>query len=331
MDPLTHTATGLFLSRAGLNRLTPRAAPILMLAANAPDIDILTTAGGPLNYLHYHRHLTHSLVALPVLAFLTVALVWAVSRGPVRWGGAWLAACIAVGSHLLLDLTNVYGIRLLLPFSGAWYRLDLNGLIDFWIWGAFLLGVAGPFLSRLVSSEISARKPVSATYGRGFAFFALGFLLLYDGGRALLHARAMETLDARLYQGAAPDRVVAIPGMNPLLWRGLVETGRFYEVAPLDLTGAFDPDSGIIFDKASPDPAIAAARRNSAFRQFLTFSQFPLWRVTPLSEPQGARQVEIFDMRFGTPVQPGFMIRGVLDAGGKMIQTSFRFGRPSPR
>ena len=66
MDPLTHTATGLFLSRAGLNRLTPQAAPILMLAANAPDIDIVTTAGGSLNYLHYHRHLTHSLAAMPV-------------------------------------------------------------------------------------------------------------------------------------------------------------------------------------------------------------------------------------------------------------------------
>src|ERR1043165_1620564 len=40
MDPLTHTATGLFLSRAGLNRWTPLATPILLLAANAPDIDI---------------------------------------------------------------------------------------------------------------------------------------------------------------------------------------------------------------------------------------------------------------------------------------------------
>ena len=54
MDPLTHTATGLFLSRIGLNRWTPRATPILLLAANAPDLDILTASGGSLNYLHYH-------------------------------------------------------------------------------------------------------------------------------------------------------------------------------------------------------------------------------------------------------------------------------------
>ena len=52
MDQFTHTATGLFLSRAGLNRATPYAAPILMLAANAPDADIVSLAGGSLNYLH---------------------------------------------------------------------------------------------------------------------------------------------------------------------------------------------------------------------------------------------------------------------------------------
>ena len=81
MDPLTHTATGLFLSRAGLNRLTPMAAPIVMLAANSPDIDIVTLAGGPLTYLHYHRHLTHALAAMPVMALLPVVLVWAGGAG----------------------------------------------------------------------------------------------------------------------------------------------------------------------------------------------------------------------------------------------------------
>jgi inner membrane protein len=113
MDPLTHTATGLFLSRIGLKRWTPLATPILLLAANAPDIDIASLAGGPLSYLHYHRHLTHSILAMPVMALGTVALVWAFARkSGIRWTGAFFAALIAVASHLLLDLTNVYGIRL---------------------------------------------------------------------------------------------------------------------------------------------------------------------------------------------------------------------------
>src|SRR3954453_14517948 len=75
MDNLTHTATGLFLSRIGLNRWTPLASPIMILAANAPDVDIVTAAGGSLNYLHFHRHFTHSLFAMPFMAFLSVVLV----------------------------------------------------------------------------------------------------------------------------------------------------------------------------------------------------------------------------------------------------------------
>src|ERR1017187_4385781 len=88
MDPLTHTATGLFLSRIGLKRWTPLATPILLLAANAPDIDIVTASGGGLSYLHYHRHLTHSLVAMPVMALLVVLLVWVFGRKQkIRWAG----------------------------------------------------------------------------------------------------------------------------------------------------------------------------------------------------------------------------------------------------
>src|SRR5215469_8727595 len=106
MDPLTHTATGLLLGRAGMNRWTPNAAVILVLAANVPDIDIVTLAGGSLNYLHYHRHLTHSLLAAPVLAIAIVALVRVIGRKRVPWAAAFGASLIAVISHLLLDWTN---------------------------------------------------------------------------------------------------------------------------------------------------------------------------------------------------------------------------------
>ena len=327
MDPLTHTATGLFLSRAGLNRWTPCALPILMLAANAPDIDIVTLSGGPLNYRHYHRHLTHSLVAMPVMAILPVILVWAVSRKPLHWAGAFLAAMIAVASHLLLDFTNVYGIRLLLPFSAQWLHLDLTGLFDLWIWLAFLLGFAGPALSRLVSSEISSGKARLQHYGRGWAWFALLFLLVYDGGRAVLHARAVAALDSRVYQGQAPARVLGVPGFNPFEWRGVVETRTQYLVFPVDPTGEFNPEHGSVIYKAEPDPAMAVARQTKAFQIFLDFNQYPLWKVTAADQPQGATRVELFDMRFGTPSQPGFLTTALVDNRGHVLETSFTVGR----
>src|SRR5579863_4778789 len=200
VDNITHSLTGLLLSRAGLDKLTPRAAWILVLAANAPDADVVSAFGGSLNYLHYHRNFTHSLAALPVLPILCVVAVRLVSRKPLKWLGAYLIALIGVASHLLLDLTNVYGVRLLEPFSGRWFRWDSTSVIDFWIWGVLLLSVLAPMLARLVNAEIGAGAK-SGAY-RGFALFALAFLVLYDGGRSILHARAIATLDSRVYAGA---------------------------------------------------------------------------------------------------------------------------------
>ncbi|HLI86465.1 MAG TPA: metal-dependent hydrolase [Bryobacteraceae bacterium] len=332
MDPLTHTATGIFLSRAGLNRWTPLALPVLVLAANAPDIDIVTLAGGPLNYLHYHRHLTHSLAAMPVMAILVVAFVRLAARRPVRWAGAFLAALLAVASHLLLDYTNEYGIRLLLPFSNSWQRLDLTSVVDLWIWTAILLAFAGPFLARLVTSEIRSGKP-GGRHGRSFAWAALLFLLAYNGGRSVLHARAVATLDTRLYGGAEPLRVAALPSQNPLDWRGLVETGDFYAVEDVNLAGQFDPNTAHIFYKPEASPAMDTARATHTFRIFLGFSQFPLWRVTAVSDPPNGKQVDVFDLRFGTPSQPAFRASALVNASGKVVAADFQFRgqRASPK
>jgi len=331
VDPLTHTATGLFLSRAGLNRLTPLAAPIVILAANAPDIDIVTVTGGSLNYLHYHRHLTHSIAAAPLMAALTVVLVWAVARRPIRWGGAFLAALVAVASHLLLDYTNVYGIRLLLPFSPAWLRLDWTPVVDPWIWSALLLGVAGPFLARLVTSEISSSQRRSQHHGRGFAWFALVFLLLYNLGRGVLHERANAILEARLYDGEVPARTAAMPTLNPVVWSGLVETRDLFRIREVNLTGEFDPARGPAFEKPLLNAAVAAARQTDTFQIFLGFSQFPLWRVRAATDPPGSQNVEVFDLRFGTPREPGFVARALVTGQDKVISTSFQFGAARPR
>jgi inner membrane protein len=331
MDNLTHTATGLLLGRAGLNGWTPRATTILVLAANAPDIDVVSLAGGSLNYLHYHRHLTHSLAAMPVLALLVVLLVRVVGRKPVRWAGAFWIALAAVASHLLLDFTNVYGIRLLLPFSDSWQRLDLTPVIDIWIWAAFFVAFAGPLLGRLVVSEITSGKRERGRHGRGFAWAALLFLVAYTGGRAVLHARAVAVLDSHLYDGTAPSRVATVPSENPFTWRGLVETGEFCAVEPVDLTGSFDPDSGTIFYKPLADPALKAARQTAAFQTFLQFSQFPLWRVTAAGNLENSKRVEVFDLRFGTPAEPGFHVSALVNGQEQVTGTEFQFGGARPR
>lgn len=329
MDPLTHSATGLLLGRAGLNRFSERASWVLLLAANAPDIDIVTLWRGSLNYLNYHRHITHSLAALPVMALLPVLAVSLFSRRPFRWRGAYCISFIGVLSHLLLDYTNIYGIRLLLPFSPRWYRLDLTSVVDLWIWAAMLLAFAGPVLVRLVNAEIGApaRSP-----GRGFAVFALLFLLSYNAGRAVLHARAAATMDARMYAGAAALRVAALPSpFNPFAWRGLAEARELYVVHDFSLLEEFDPSHGVTFYKAEPQPAVSAANATPVFRDFFSFAQFPLERATPLADPENAARVEAMDMRFGTPARPGFVATAVVSSRNRVLQSWFSFGAARPR
>ncbi len=332
MDNLTHTAIGLFLARAGARKWTPRATAILLLASNAPDIDVLSAAAGPLAYLHYHRGLTHALMAMPVLALLSVALVRMAGRKPLYWPGALAAGMLGVAAHLLLDWTNIYGVRLLLPFSGRWLRLDSTAVVDPWIWAIAAAALAGPFLARLVGSEIAAGGGKPRHHGRGAAGFALAAVMALDCGRLVLHSRAVAMLEARVYQGDSPSRVAALPNaFNPLRWRGLVETPAFYAIEDLDVTGDFDPARAQILYKPDADPALDAAARTPVFREFLRFNQFPLWRVTPAPTLDGGKLVELFDLRFGTPEAPGFQTTALVDARLRVVDAAFRFGVPRPR
>ena len=124
----------------------------------------------------------------PVMALLPVLLVCAVYRSMRGWKAAYVLSLIGVASHLLLDWTNAYGVRFLLPFSSRWFRLDLNNIVDLWIWGVLIAciarasyGTAGQFRNRR-----------ETRIGRGLAIFALSFLVVYDFGRYLAHQRAIE-------------------------------------------------------------------------------------------------------------------------------------------
>jgi inner membrane protein len=153
MDNLTHSLVGLAAAKAGLERLSPGATAVCILAANAPDADILAVLGGKWFYLHHHRGITHSIVGTLALAFLIPVLFYTVDsliarlrkRQPrVRFKGLLLASFLMCASHPLMDWTNNYGVRPFLPWSGEWFYGDLVFVIDPWLWllvggAAFLL------------------------------------------------------------------------------------------------------------------------------------------------------------------------------------------------
>ena len=317
MDNLTHSLTGLMLARAGLGRTSERGGTLmLVLAANAPDLDGLALFGGSVAYLDYHRGIMHSFAASPAMAVLALLVARWIRGASLTWK-TWLACWIGILSHLLLDFTNVYGIRLLLPFSKRMPHLDMVELTDPWILLIFALAIAAPALSSMVTSEIRGAK--SAGPKRAWAVFALIALCGYEGFRWAAHQRAIAVMSARNYESQAGDSpatlIAAMPnGSNPLRWRGVVETGGTQVLTiPILLSEEFDPTRAEVDYPAPDSPAIEAAHRVPQMQPLIRFDQLPFWSVTPV---EGGTVVHLVDMRFGTPRQRGLFSAAVFVTGG---------------
>lgn len=67
-------------------------------------------------------------------------------RVPVRFGWLYGLSFLACLTHPALDWLNVYGIRLLEPFSSRWFYGDTLFIIDVWLWA--LMGFATWFSLR---------------------------------------------------------------------------------------------------------------------------------------------------------------------------------------
>jgi inner membrane protein len=131
MDTLTHSLVGLTASKAGLEKLSPATSVVCILVANAPDVDFISGIfGDRWTLLHYHRGITHSILGTLLLALLIPSLFWLgdlIVSGwrrqarIIRFRGLLLAALIVGATHPLMDWTNNYGLRPLLPWSGKWF------------------------------------------------------------------------------------------------------------------------------------------------------------------------------------------------------------------
>jgi len=325
MDNVSHSLMGLALSRAGLNRLTPRATILLLLSANIPDIDIVALAKSQLTYLEIHRGPTHSFLAVPVLASGVVIIVAALFRQRLPWFQAWFVCCVGVLSHLLLDWTNNYGIRPLIPFSVQWFHLDLNSLTDGPILVALGLAAVWPWLSRLVSGEIGEAK---RSTGQGIAIATLFVCLGYDVCRYNLHSQAITQLDSRIYQGSTPLEVAALPkSINPFRWRGIVVTKSAYWQYDLNTLTQLNTERADRFFRIPRTEVTAAPRLTPEFSYFLYFARFPIWSVQPVALNDGSgKRIELTDLRFGEPGAGSFHCVAVENTEGKVIASWFTYG-----
>jgi len=142
MDPLAHTLAGATLGETGLKRTTALGGLTLMIGANLPDIDGIAMLWGRDAGLMHRRGWTHGIVAMLVLPVLLAGVMhWIGKRRattpesvPPNFKFLLLLSAISVWSHPFLDWLNQYGVRLLMPFSGAWFYGDALFIVDPWLW-----------------------------------------------------------------------------------------------------------------------------------------------------------------------------------------------------
>jgi len=163
MDNLTHTLFAVTLARTPLGRAGRGTTTALVLASNAPDIDVVTAARGSAAYLQWHRGPTHGPLGIVGLAVITAAIVWTIQRVVDRraatpdetpsasFGMLMAVSAVGVLGHILMDFPTSYGTRLLSPFSWAWFAADLMPIVDVYLVGALAAGL-------LFGSSAGARR-----------------------------------------------------------------------------------------------------------------------------------------------------------------------------
>jgi len=342
LEPITHFLTGACLGRAGLNRKTALATATVTLAAEAPDLDVVTRFRGPAFGLAHHRGFTHSFLGLFLVSALVVGfmyVVWRI-RGrkvkdpnlPPRWGWLFVFAYLAGLTHILLDFTNNYGIRPFWPFSEKWYSWDIVFIADPVLLALLLAGLVLPSLFSLINEEIGARR--KGPKGRLAATLALLGVIALWGVRDYEHRRAVNALESRLYQGADPLRASAYPQFwDPFLWNGVVETPNFFATMLVDSANSdVDPDDTMqVHYKPEETPVTLAAKKCYLGRVYLDWAKYPITETETLDQ---GYLVRFEDLRFDYPGRSGGNPLGagvVLDRNLNVVrETVGRAGEHAP-
>ena len=331
MEPITHFLTGACIGRAGFNRKTAYATLAATLAAEAADLDIVWGFAGPVAELQHHRGITHTFLAVPVVAAAVTAAVWLGHRwlearqkrragnlsqntkppaAPVRWLWVYCAAFVAASTHILLDWTNNYGVRPFFPFNPRWYEGSFVFIAEPVLWVLLFSAFLIPWLLGLADSEIGARR--TPFRGRGWAIFALCGMVIVWCWRWAEHAQAQALLGNTQVTASPITRIAIEPyPVNPFHWHAILETENYYQFADINTrTGAIESEAPRdVLYKPTDTAAVEAAKRTYLGHVYLDWGrwavvrdigQAPIPDVDPpqLTPGRTWTTVEFSDLRF---------------------------------
>jgi membrane-bound metal-dependent hydrolase YbcI (DUF457 family) len=307
VDNVTHTLIGVGIAHAFLRRRPgPEAVPILALASNLPDIDVLVHLTGDPGAIVLRRSFGHSIFLLPVWSLLLALLLsrfYPRVRLRERFGLALLGCCV----HVLFDLVNSFGVLLLWPFSDWRPELAIVFIIDL-----VLAGLLAAPLLLCIPRRMRARLPaLSRAAIAGVAVY----VLLCGAGRAravgILAAEARREPLLAPARGA-PDFTYVFPEpLGPHRWRGVLRRGSEYELWLIrPLTGAARLRARFL--TRDDDPRVRRAKVAPLAIRLERFFKAPVWQIeeggrpgvrgeadgSEGSDPAGAAVACVHDLRF---------------------------------
>ncbi|HTF13611.1 MAG TPA: metal-dependent hydrolase [Burkholderiales bacterium] len=242
MDTLTHALSGALFARATAPENAPPRSLARRVAAGffacaAPDLDFVVAFVGPVEYLENHRGVTHSLILLPLWAFVVSWVLAKILREPRGWRALYGVTALGLALHIAGDVITSYGTMILAPFSDWRAQIGTTFIIDLWFSGIIVAG--------LVASAILYRS-------RWTSVAAGAVLVAYVGFQYLQKEKAIEfggRYARSLGLGGAAVNVQPRP-VSPFNWTVFVSDAEAHRFAHVNLIReeprAYRPGDGFI-------------------------------------------------------------------------------------
>jgi inner membrane protein len=322
MDPLTHALSGALLVRA--TAPLPRSQAELPLrfrvaagfvAAAFPDLDFALRLIDTLTYLNWHQGPTHSLLLMPVWAWVLAYLFFCFSRGKYHWKLFYFPVCLGIAIHIIGDLVTAYGLMLFAPISTQRFYLPFAFVIDPWFSAIIIAG--------LVTSWIFPRKRVAAIFSLiGLVGYVVFLWMLHDRAISIGQEYANTQLLTRAEVYVLPQP------LSPFHWKIIIKNDETYQVALITLWQGHnkslqDTDTGLLKKMAAAyqpfnrinwqhlaqfgnesveSELVREAWNHPVFANFRRFSVFP--QLDRVDKYEKKVCVWFFDLRFKFPGLP---------------------------